>query len=107
MPSFCLAVALITVTHAEATKHAPVRIRVSPPSIELSGARDRQGMVVQAELADGSTRDVTAAAEMTFDKPVATVTNGFVAPAADGFATLTIKHAELAVAVTVTVKRAA
>ena len=30
---------------------------------------------------------------MTLDKPVATVTNGFLAPTADGTATLTVKHA--------------
>src|SRR5262249_46944028 len=45
--------------------------------------------------------------EMTFDEPVATVTNGFVAPAADGLATLTVKHAGQSVAVPVTVERAA
>jgi hypothetical protein len=90
-----------------ATAADPVRIHVDPPTIELSGARDRQGMVVQAELADGSTRDVTSAAEMTFDKPVAAVTNGFVAPTADGQATLTVKYARQSVTVPVTVTRAA
>jgi len=38
----------------------PVRIVVVPNAIELSTARDRQSIVVQAEFADGSTREVTA-----------------------------------------------
>ena len=79
---------------------------MAPPTIELSGVRDRQGVIVQAEFANGSTRDVTALAEMTFDKPVATVTNGFIAPTKDGDATLTVKHAGHSAAVPVTVKRA-
>jgi hypothetical protein len=107
MRSLLIALALATASHAPAAEPAPVRIHVTPPAIELSGARDRQGVIVQAEFADGSTRDVTAAAEMTFDKPVATVTNGFVAPAADGNATLTVKHAGQSRAVSVTVKRVA
>jgi hypothetical protein len=101
------ALALAVAPHALAAGPVPVRILVAPPSVELTGARDRQGLVVQAEFADGSTQDVTAAAKMTFDKPIATVTNGFVAPAADGDATLTVKHAGKSVAVPVTVKRAA
>ena len=82
----------------------PVKLVVAPTSVELTGARDRQGLTVQASFADGSTRDVTATAEMTLDKPVATVTNGFLAPAADGSARLTVKHAGLTAAVPVVVK---
>jgi hypothetical protein len=64
MRSLLLALALAVASGARAAEPAPVRLLVSPPTIELSGARDRQGVVVQAQLADGSTRDVTAAAEM-------------------------------------------
>ena len=82
----------------------PVKLVVAPATVELTGARDRQGLTVQALFPDGSTRDVTAAVEITLDKPVATVTNGFLAPAADGAATLTVKHAGLSAAVPVSVK---
>ncbi|HKB05806.1 MAG TPA: DUF1549 domain-containing protein, partial [Gemmataceae bacterium] len=82
----------------------PVKLVVAPASVELTGARDRQGLAVQALFADGSTRDVTASAEMTLDKPVATVTNGFLAPAAGGTANLTVKHAGLSASVPVVVK---
>jgi hypothetical protein len=100
-----LTLALFMASPAFAGDLTPVRILVAPPSVELSGARDRQGLVVQAEFADGSTRDVTSLAEMAFDKPVATVTNGFIAPAKDGDATLTVKHAGHSVAVPVSVKQ--
>ena len=84
------AVLLAVASPAVAADPAPVRITVSPDAVELSGARDRQGLVVQALFADGSTKDVTAAATFALDNPVATVTNAFLAPAADGAATLTV-----------------
>jgi hypothetical protein len=101
------AFALLLAGPAAAADPAPARVTVSPAAIDLTGARDRQGVVVQAVDPDGSTRDVTAAAEFAFDKPVATAINGFVAPAADGAATLTVRYAGQSVAVPVTVKRAA
>src|SRR5262245_46867707 len=82
----------------------PVKLIVSPASAELTGARDRQGLVVQAQFADGSTRDVTASAEMVLDKPIATVTNGFLAPSVDGTANLTVKHGGRTATVPVMVK---
>ena len=57
-----------------------------PEAIELVGARDRQGIVVQAEFADGSTKDVSASAS-SLDKPIA-ITNAFLRPTAEGTATL-------------------
>jgi hypothetical protein len=95
---------LALVMAAPAFAADPVKLVVAPASVELTGARDRQGLTVQALFADGSTRDVTATAEMTLDKPVATVTNGFLAPAADGTANLTVKHGELNATVPVVVK---
>ncbi|VTT99637.1 Uncharacterized protein OS=Singulisphaera acidiphila (strain ATCC BAA-1392 / DSM 18658 / VKM B-2454 / MOB10) GN=Sinac_5682 PE=4 SV=1: PSCyt2: PSD1 [Gemmataceae bacterium] len=83
----------------------PVRVTVAPAAVELTGARDRQGLVVQAEFADGSTRDVTAAAAFALDKPVAEVRNAFLAPTADGTATLTVTLGAHAVKVPVTVAR--
>ena len=106
-PAALLVVLVAGPAAAAAADPAPVRLTVSPSSVSLTGARDRQGLVVQAEYPDGSTRDVTAAAAMTFDRPVATVADGFVAPAADGAATLTVAHAGRTVAVPVTVAGAA
>jgi hypothetical protein len=98
----CLLLVLAVVTPAVAAD--PVKLIVAPSAVELTGARDRQGLTVQALFPDGSTRDVTATAEVTLDKPVATVTNGFLAPLADGTGALTVKHAGLSATVPVAVK---
>src|SRR5271157_3812047 len=42
-----------------AERSRPRRILVNPPAIELSTARDRQSIVIQAEYTDGSTSDIT------------------------------------------------
>ena len=89
-----------------AAEPTPVRITVAPSAVELAGARDRQGLVVQAEFADGSTKDVTANATFALDKPVATVTNAFLAPAADGSATLTVAFGTHSAKVPVVVTKA-
>jgi hypothetical protein len=98
-------IALLAVT-GRAAEVGPVRIRVAPAAVELTGARDRQGLVVQAEFADGSTRDVTAAAEMSFDQPIATITNGFVAPVADGNTTLHVRYSGHTATLPVVVRKA-
>jgi hypothetical protein len=84
----------------------PVRVTVSPAAVELTGARDRQGIVVQAEYPDGSTRDVTGSCTYSLDKPIATITNAFLAPAADGEAVLTVTLGTHTAKVSVVVKQA-
>lgn len=101
-----IAVALFVAHAARVTAAEPVRVSVAPQSVELTGARDRQGLAVQAHFADGSTQDVTADAKFALDKPVAAVENGFVAPAADGTATLTVTVGTFAEKVPVKVERA-
>lgn len=81
-----------------------IRITVAPDSIELSGARDRQGVVVQAELPDGSTKDVTGSVTLILDKPIASITNGFIAPNPAGTATLTVQHSGHTARIPVVVK---
>jgi len=109
-PSVCLSVCallwvpLFAAATARAAEPAPVRLVVAPAAVELTGARDRQGLVVQAVSADGSTRDVTASANFSLDRAVVTVTNGFLSPVADGAATLTVAYAGQTAAVAVTVK---
>ncbi|MBA4191361.1 MAG: cell surface protein [Planctomycetaceae bacterium] len=104
---FSLLVLIAFAAPALGAQPVPVRITVAPTEVELSGARDRQGIVVQAQFADGSTRDVTAQAQFTFEKPFAKATNGFLAPLADGSTTLTIAHAGHSAVVPVTVKQSA
>src|SRR5262249_53419763 len=84
----------------------PVRISVLPPAIELSTVRDRQGVIVQAEYADGSTREATFQAKLTLDRPVAKVTAAVLAPLADGDAPLTAAYGGLTATAPVTVRRA-
>jgi hypothetical protein len=91
----------------EATGSAKlVRIHVYPDAIELSTARDRQGIVVVAEYSDGSTRDVTPLVSASVDSNVATVADGIVAPTGDGHATLSVQHQEAKASARVDVRRA-
>jgi Protein of unknown function (DUF1553)/Protein of unknown function (DUF1549) len=82
------------------------RIRVVPEAVELSTARDRQSIVVQAEYDDGSTRDVTAEASASIEPAVATVQDGIVAPKVDGPGRLKVEFLGLKAEVPVTVRRA-
>jgi hypothetical protein len=84
----------------------PVRVTVEPNSVDLTSIRDRQGLVVQAEFADGSTKDVSAGATFTLDKPAVKITNAFLEPIADGSATLTVGYANQSVKVPVVVAKA-
>ncbi len=83
----------------------PDRIRVAPETIELSTARDRQSIVVLAEYADGSTRDVSAFVEADVEPGVATARDGIVAPVSDGRGTLRVGFSGLRVEVPVEVRR--
>ncbi len=56
--------------HVRAASAKLERLGVVPEAIELSTARDRQSIVVQAEYADGSTRDVTAEASVLRSSPL-------------------------------------
>src|SRR5690349_3498371 len=47
------------------TPTAMTELAVYPPEIQLTGARDRQSIVVQATYADGITRDVTNDTKLT------------------------------------------
>jgi hypothetical protein len=90
-----------------AASSKPERLRVFPGAIELSSARDRQSIVVQAEYPDGSTRDVTAEASASIDPDVASVRGGVVAPSKDGRGRLTASFEGLKADATVVVARAA
>src|SRR5262245_29043334 len=85
----------------------PVKLTVEPSAVELTTARDSQGLVVQAEYADGSTRDVTREAGYSLDdSKVAAVRDGMLFPTTDGSAKVTVGYAGLSCNVPVTVRRA-
>ena len=66
--------------------------RSSPPTINLTTARDRQSIVVQATYADGITRDVTAEATHR-PRPTrrwSAATGATFYPVADGETTLAV-----------------
>ncbi len=87
---------------------APTKIEVYPPDVNLSNARDRQLVVVQATYADGLTRDVTAEATITPADPKLVRREGNTFwPAADGKTELDVAFGGQAVKVPVTVAQAA
>lgn len=63
VPALLVSALLICSAATAGTRHAAVvELRILPPSIELTGALDRQAVVIQAELNDGTTLDVTGQA---------------------------------------------
>jgi hypothetical protein len=85
----------------------PAEIRVFPPDVQLTTARDRQSLIVQARFADGLTRDVTTEATFTLaNAALARLDKATLYPLADGSTQLTVEHAGLKVTLPVTVKAA-
>ncbi|MFQ5734222.1 MAG: DUF1549 domain-containing protein [Planctomycetaceae bacterium] len=85
----------------------PASIKVFPADVQLTTARDRQSLVVQAIYGDGITRDVTKAAKLTLKNPAPATINGTTLyPAADGKTELTVSYGGFTAAVPVTVERA-
>ncbi|MGC8642632.1 MAG: DUF1549 domain-containing protein, partial [Isosphaeraceae bacterium] len=91
--------------------HAPTEglsvLQVFPGEINLTTARDRQSIVVQATYADGITRDVTADSSLTLAKPGLLKRDGAVfTPAADGGTTLKVAFGGKSVVLPVKVAQA-
>jgi hypothetical protein len=102
-------------THAElpAQVFAPAStsplttVEVFPAEIQLTTARDRQSIVVQATFADGITRDVTRDAAINLADPKLVRRDGACFyPAADGATTMTVAYGGKSVAVPVKVAQA-
>jgi Protein of unknown function (DUF1549)/Protein of unknown function (DUF1553) len=69
------------------------KIEVFPAEIQLTTARDRQSIVVQATFADGITRDVTSEATITpADSRLFRRVGAILYPAADGATTLAVAY---------------
>lgn len=98
-----------------AAKPAPavMSIRIEPSRVDLHSARDRQSIVVNALLEDGSTQDVTADCKMIMRDPVSGVVVDFaetmhetVVPRRDGSGVLVVEYMGRAEKIEVHVKGA-
>lgn len=86
---------------------APVALRVFPSEVSLTTIRDAQTIVVQAEYANGITRDVTSQSALALDgEGVVALEANRLAPKADGSAKLTVKFESQIVDVPITVGQA-
>jgi hypothetical protein len=91
----------------EPMDEAPVALRVFPSQVSLTTARDSQSVVVQAEYANGITREVTDKVEWKLDREDVVARDGHrLVPRADGAAKLTVTFASQTVEVPVTVAQA-
>jgi len=82
-------------------------LKVFPPAIELRGADDRQGVVVQVIDEQGSTKDVTATAKLRLADDVAAVSGRTLSPKRDGATKLIVEAGGLVAEAPVTVTDAA
>jgi Protein of unknown function (DUF1549)/Protein of unknown function (DUF1553)/Bacterial Ig-like domain (group 2) len=114
MNAFPLAiVALQLATSAAATapanapdNHALTSLHVYPTQVALTTTRDAQTVVVQAEYADGITRDVTVKAAWKLDRDDLVVREGNnLIPKADGDSKLTVTFETQSVDVPISVKQ--
>jgi hypothetical protein len=86
----------------------PTALRVYPSEVKLTNARDTQSIVVQAEYANGITRDVTESAEWRLDnEQVVSRQGNRLSPNGDGGATLTVSFESHSVEVPIEVTQAA
>jgi len=86
---------------------AGAKLAVYPPDINLETSRDRQSFIVQLTQADGITRDVTDAAQLSLANPaLAKLEKNVLLPVADGVTELIVAHAGQSVKVPVKVVNA-
>ncbi|HEY3395615.1 MAG TPA: DUF1549 domain-containing protein [Lacipirellulaceae bacterium] len=87
---------------------APIALRVYPSEVSLTTARDSQSIIVQAEYANGITREVTDTVEWKLDREDIVARDGNrLVPRGDGAAKLTLAFATQTVELPVTVAQAA
>ncbi len=85
----------------------PVSIRVYPPNIDLTTARDHQSVIVQSVFDDGVTEDVTDQATFAIADPApARLESNLIYPIADGSTELKVEFAGRQVTLPVVVKDA-
>ena len=92
---------------AAAPAAVPTAIKVFPQNIQLTTVRDRQSMVVQAEFADGITRDITKQVEWKIgNEQILRRDNATFYPVADGATEVVVTYGAQIVAIPVEVARA-
>ena len=90
-----------------AEETAPESIRVYPASVNLTNARDRQSLLVQAVYAEGVTQDVTDLAEFTLSDPtLARFDKNVLHGQADGTTTAQIRFSTLEATISVKIANA-
>ena len=90
-----------------AEETAPESVRVYPASVNLTNARDRQSLLVQAVYAEGVTRDVTDLAEFTLSDPtLARFDKNVLHGQADGTTTAQIRFSTLEATISVKITNA-
>ncbi|HRX78334.1 MAG: DUF1549 domain-containing protein [Planctomycetaceae bacterium] len=105
--SIALAFCCLFTSLVAAEEVAPAKIHVYPADVQLTTNRDRQSLIVQAEYADGITRDVTAEAKFTLaNAALASVEANVLRPLADGASELKVEYGGHAVTVPVEVQNA-
>ncbi len=113
MTQFCkitlvLLIATLVAPAGFAQEAAIESVRVFPAAVNLTTAKDRQLVVVQAVYADGITRDVSKDAQFTLGNPALVRREGTTLwPAADGQTELKIDFAGKSLVVPVRVEKAA
>lgn len=90
------AMAGLSLSPVNAQDGQPSELRVYPQDVNLSSARDRQSIQVQAVYPSGLTRDVTAEAKLTLaNSGLAKIENSTLYPAADGDSEMTVEFGGL------------
>ena len=103
--SVVVAILLTVSSSSPADDVAPASISVAPLDIHLSAVRDRQGMIVQAVMANGLTSDVTDQATLTVENEAFVRRDGATFyPVGDGATKITVTYGGHAVEVPVLVQ---
>src|SRR3954465_14155403 len=106
MIAFRLAMAVPSAVPAPApSSHGLSAIHVYPAQISLTTTRDSQSVIVQAEYADGITREVTDKVSWKLDDEERVAQSGNrLTPKADGEAKLTVGFESITADVPITIK---
>ncbi len=100
-----LVLALVTASLiARADESTCQRLAVYPENVTICSSRDAQSILVQAILADGSTQDVTAVADIQFDAQFVQYVNESLMPVSDGKTTVKVAYAGKSVELPVEVR---
>jgi hypothetical protein len=106
--SWCIFAGLVLVCHTAHGDEAPIALHAYPSEVSLTTARDVQSVVVQAEYANGITRDVTDQVTWKLDgEQFVAMDKNRLTPRGDGNAKLTATLESLSTEVPITVSQAA